>query len=210
MEEALIYVSDYASELTTFRYFISIIYIHNCEDSESAHSPEETCKSFCQDAEYDKEDAADNEGDAAEPLALFPDSLVLHAPAGPQSHDGIHAHLWHEISDDDHGNTEDSKDNLVKVHGDGGKIFYLFKISVQGVTCHDIEEEKAYNARNDTDIFVIVPVFLLFCGVSCHCQHEQPKENRADREDERFIFTAPARHLVVKIVMCRGLLWQKR
>lgn len=188
---------------------VSIPYIDNGNEEQNPHCRPKAGHPLHEKAESRYDNSACNQGNTAEPLAFLPGDLVFHAPRCPQADPGVHPQLGHDIPDDDHGQTQSAKNQLVDLHLHKGKGLCRLKRGIKKIACYDIEEEQSGTPRDQAYLFVVLPVLLPLGAEPGHTQHKKAEENRNGREQQRFVFASPPGYLTIEIIMGGNLCGQE-
>ena len=154
------------------------------------------------------QDAGYHQGNAAEPLAFFPDLLVFHTPLCPKAHQGVHADFRHDISQDQKGQSQQKKHNLIDIQSQSVQIFCLGKGSVEEEQVHGVEKRKPEQAADHAGAQIIRSAFFLMGGEPCDQGHEGAKANGNNRKNQGLVLVSPPVDLSAEAVVGRNFLRQ--
>lgn len=178
------------SVLSVYSVGIPDIY-RNQQQKESHRSPKAGHSPGIQAQQHDG-NPADDKGNAAEQLTFFPCGIIFRAPHRPQPDEGIPAQLRHNIPYDNHGNPHDAENTLIEIQGSFGQILHPPVVPIEKTEGHDIKHRQEAQARDEADLFVILPGGLLAGCHPCHEQHKQAKQYNHHRQNQGLVFAAPA------------------
>ena len=113
------------------------------------------------------QDAGYHQGNAAEPLAFFSRPARFSYSTLSEGPPGSSCGLRHDISQDQKGQSQQKKHNLIDIQSQSVQIFCLGKGSVEEEQVHGVEKRKPEQAADHAGAQIIRSAFFLMGGEPC-------------------------------------------